>query len=33
MAIGPAGQQTYSALVITCPTTAATDTILQNSCH
>ena len=39
--IGPAGQQTYRALVITCPTTttaattatAAAATILPNSCH
>ena len=35
--IGPAGQQTYRALVITCPTTTtaatAAATILPNSCH
>ena len=36
-AIGPAGHQTYRALVITCPTTTtaatAAATILPNSCH
>ena len=38
--IGHAGQQTYKALVITCPTTTtaattatAAATILPNSCH